>query len=75
MKKFVPSQLGRRLEGVVESTQEEGRCEVMLDNYVTVWVDVDAELEGRRIAVDVVGWDDAGRLLGRRPALVEVATA
>ena len=71
---FLRRQIGRRLEGVVEATQDEGRCEVMLDNYATVWVDVDPTLEGRRILVDVQAMDDQGRLLGRRAHTAEVAT-
>jgi threonylcarbamoyladenosine tRNA methylthiotransferase MtaB len=72
---FLGGLVGQRLDGIVESsTDEEGRAEIMADNYASVWASLCASaggsavsdrtvVERSRVRVEVVE-KSAGRLLG-----------
>ena len=60
-------QVGGRRQAVVEGQHgADGRTELMLDNYATVWCHLDGMKEGALVEVDLLAVDLEERLLGEK---------
>ena len=65
--RFLRKHLNGVFEGVVEGLSShgvEGQREIMLEDYATVWAEVEESFEKKSVLLRVVGMDERGRLRG-----------
>jgi threonylcarbamoyladenosine tRNA methylthiotransferase MtaB len=71
---FVERHVGAVIEGVVESARDqEGRSQIMADDYATIFAEAAPSLHRRRVRVDVQRVDEKARLFGTVVGPVEGA--
>ena len=71
---FLEQLAGQELRGIVEGALDEnGRSEIMLDNYATAWAETPADMEGRSLLFQLGSVDQQGRLGAEALSISELA--